>query len=209
MGGPPNPHVVPTSLTWRNPPSNPPGSYLSSSGGPRRRRERREQRRRRRGSRGRLAGTAWATRIAGARSPVSALGEVRRARAAGCRGTCHPQSLSGAPRSGARAGHRVCPSALPARAHSEMLEENLAVESRSPHDCSATRSSRLGRGRPRLPRSPGKKAEDAGLRAPLLPGRSLRGICSPAQIPAAGPLPGRGRARGQAEESSTCHFGRL
>ncbi|XP_069848058.1 LOW QUALITY PROTEIN: transmembrane protein 212 [Dipodomys merriami] len=27
----PNPHVVPTSLTWRNPPPNPPGSYLAAA----------------------------------------------------------------------------------------------------------------------------------------------------------------------------------
>lgn len=37
-GRAPKPHVVPTSLTWRNPPSNPPGSYLSGGGWRRRRR---------------------------------------------------------------------------------------------------------------------------------------------------------------------------
>lgn len=203
--------MVPTSLTWRNPPSNPPGSYLSSGGGPRRRR------RAPAGAAAAAQGAAGIPRTAGWDGRLEPRFSPRGGKACGSGGLpgdVPPTVALGSPRFRARAGHRVRPSALPAPERSGMPEKNLAAESRSPRDRSATPSSRPSRGRPRLPptrpRSPWKKAEDAGRGAPLLPGPSLRGgIRSPAQIPAAGPLPGRGRARGQAEESSTCHFGRL
>lgn len=200
-GRAPSPHVVPTSLTWRNPPSNPPGSYLSG-GGPRRRRRAAAAAaaQGRRGSCGRLAGTAWATRIAGARSPVSARGEVRRASAAGCLGTRHPRSRWGPrasePGPGTESARvRARPRSTPGCPRKTWL--------RSPGRPATARLPEApgrGGGGPACPRSPGKKAEDAGRGAPLLPGPSLRGICSPAQIPAArtaaregeGARPGRG-----------------
>lgn len=71
-GRAPNPHVVPTSLTWRNPPSNPPGSYLrgGGGGGGRRRRRRRRWRRAAAGAAKGAAGLLGAAGREGVGDPV-------------------------------------------------------------------------------------------------------------------------------------------
>lgn len=207
----PNPHVVPTSLTWRNPPSNPPGSYLSSGGG---------RRRRRRAAAGAAQGTAGIPRAAGwdgvgdpdcghPEPRFSLRGGKACGSGGGLPGDVPPTVALGSLRFGAR------PDSESARVRSRPRSTRgcprktwLPSPGRAPTARLPEAPGRVG-GDPSSPRSLGKKAEDAGLAVPLLPGPSLRGIRSPAQIPAAGPLPGRGRARGQAEESSTCHFGRL
>lgn len=134
----PNPHVVPTSLTWRNPPSNPPGSYLSSGGGPRRRR------RAAAGAARAAQGAAGIRRAAGwdgvgdpdcrRPEPRFSLRGGKACESGGLQGDLPPTVALGSLRFGARAGHRVRSSALPAPEHSGMPEENLAAESRSLRD---------------------------------------------------------------------------
>lgn len=122
-GRAPNPHVVPTSLTWRNPPSNPPGSYLSSGGGPRRRR------RAVAGAAAAAQGAAGIPRTAGWDGRPEPRFSPRGGKACGSGGLpgdVPPTVALGSPRFGARAGHRVRPSALPAPECSGMPEEKLS-----------------------------------------------------------------------------------
>lgn len=85
----PSPHVVPTSLTWRNPPSNPPGSYLS--GGRRRRRRRR-------------AAAAAVAAAAAAAAKAAAAGLLR---TAGWEAWATRCGAPGAPRFSAREGSQL------------------------------------------------------------------------------------------------------
>lgn len=158
-------------MTWRNPPSNPPGSYLSSGGGPRRRR------RAAAGAAGAAQGAAGILQAAGwdgvgdpdcgCPEPRFSLRGGKACESGGLPGDVPPTVALGSLRFGAPAGHRVCPSALPAPEHSGMPEENLAAESGSPRDRSAARSSGPGRGRPLQPPLAGE--ESGGCGAPSSP----------------------------------------
>lgn len=193
-GRAPNPHVVPTSLTWRNPPSNPPGSYLSG-GGPRRRR------RAAAGAAGAAQAAAGIPRAAswdGVGDPDRGRPEPRfsprggkACERGGLPGDVPPAAALRSPRSGARAGLPSLPECAPGPGAVADARGKLGPGRPATARHPEAPGRRVGGG-PAGPACRGRKRRTRGAELPSSPARGSEESAPPPRSPRQDRCPGGG-----------------